>query len=366
MLDSLLQRVRSAIIKALDLDGLGLDFETNPNFIDIQSKSGSTKWLSGFEMYFAGLGGILDLDMPGDSYNGPIELSDTELGIRDRLYRDVTALASDIGMRNTRHMESLDAAADYIDNELRSMGFDTRYQCYTTSDGYDVKNIEAELRGTGVDDVLIIGAHYDTVDCPGADDNASGVAALLQMARYLIQEQFKPCHTIRFVAFTNEEPPYFYSSDMGSRVYAEELRKSGDKVLGMICLESLAYFSDETGSQQIPPVLARYYPNARGDFIGFFGDIASKAFLKDVIGRFRRHAEVPSHGLVASSLVQGIDFSDHESFQRVGFNALMVCDTAFMRNIYYHTPEDTADKLDWPRFTKVVVGLAKTVKDLSR
>ena len=360
----LLHRLRNAIEKALRLDGLGLDFETNPDFIDMSTPDGSGVKISGFEMYFAGLGGLLDADMPGKTYSGPIRLTDEEKAVQDRLHKSVTKLADDIGPRNTRRIDALNAAANFITDEFKALGLQVFSQGYTTSDGYDVRNIEAILPGAGMEGDLVIGAHYDTVDCPGADDNTSGVACLLEIAREMASVGRTSGRAVRLVAFTNEEPPYFYSDDMGSRVYADALKRSGEKLLGMVCLESLGYFSDEPGSQQIPPVLTRLFSRSAGDFIGFFSDMRSREFLKTSIGAFRRYAEIPSFGLAASSIVKGIDFSDHESFQRFGFNSLVVTDTAFMRNPHYHTSGDTTDTLDWIRLTKVTTGLIKLVKHL--
>ncbi len=362
MFGKLLTRVRGAIGRALGLHNLEVDL-THEQFAYFWP--GAVQgWDAGRGMPKAMINSLLTMDMPGESYQGPILLTSEEITLRHRLQEHVHKLATEIGMRNTRYPKALDEAASYVDSQLRSLRLETEHQDYRTSDGHRVRNIEAVMVGRDSKVSLVIGAHYDTVDCPGADDNASGVASLLEIARGITDREKIPRQSIRFVAFANEEPPYFYSDDMGSRVYANHLKASGERLLGMICLESLGYFSDDPGSQFIPPALAPYFDHNRGDFIGFFSDNASRDFLKQFVGRFREHAEVPSQGLAASSLVQGIDFSDHESFQRLGYDALMVCDTAFMRNKHYHTEEDTPDKLDWTRFTKVTEGLTKAIMDL--
>jgi Zn-dependent M28 family amino/carboxypeptidase len=167
------------------------------------------------------------------------------------------------------------------------------------------------------------------------------------------------------VAFVNEEPPYFHSSDMGSLVYALDLAAKEEKVYCMICLEMLGCFSDEPGSQQIPAPLHLVFNHTRGDFIGFTSNDDSKEALKDIVGRFRNYAHVPSEGLAAPPIVPGLSYSDHWSFWQAGYKAIMVTDTAFMRYPYYHTEQDTMDKIDFTRFTKVVLALSKTILELA-
>ncbi len=245
------------------------------------------------------------------------------------------------------------------------IGLDIRSQRTTTSDGYTVRNIEGTIAGAGNSQTLIVGAHYDTVDCPGADDNASGVAGLIEIARFVKSKSLISNRTVRFVAFVNEEPPYFHSSDMGSLVYALDLAKRDERVYCMVCLEMLGYFTDEPGSQQIPPPLHLVFNHTRGDFIGFTSNTDSKDALKDIVGRFRNYAHIPSEGLAGPSIIPGLSYSDHWSFWQAGYKAVMVTDTAFMRYPYYHTSEDTIDKLDFLRFTKVVSALSKTVLELT-
>ncbi len=362
MLDDILNRARSAVTRLMGLDGLGEEITDLgvPSLMPGKAGAGQPSR----EIPESLLRTILTVDMPGESYTGRIELSPEEIELKKRLERHVTVLASDIGIRNTDYPEGLDAAGRYIEGEFQAMSLETARGEFTTSDGHKVYNLEALLPGDNPERSLVIGAHYDTVDCPGANDNASGVACLIETARDLVTGKFRPRHTIRFTAFTNEEPPYFFTEDMGSRVYARGLRENNVDLIGMICLEELGFFSDESGSQMIPPILRRFFPHDRGDFIGFFSDNRSRDLLRDLIGRFRKHAEVPSEGLGATSLVQGIDFSDHASFWREGFHAVMVTDTAFMRYKHYHTPQDTPDKLEWTRFTKVAGGLTEAVKDL--
>ncbi len=365
MSDGLMARLRKAIERAFGLDSLGVDFDRSESAdfwaAMMDPHAASRMWAQ------AGLDGFMTLEMPGQSYSGKITLSGDELELRARLQAHVLKLAVDIGIRNTRHLAALEAASRYIEQQFQDIGLVARDQKYRTSDGHRVRNIEAVVPGTDGSPSLVIGAHYDTVECAGANDNASGVAALVEIARRVVDSKLKPRATLRFVAFTNEEPPYFYSDDMGSRVYAGELKKQRVKLIGMICLETIGYFSDEPGSQAVPPILKPFFSHDKADFIGFFSNNASRDFLRTVVGAFRANAQVPSQGLAASPLaVQGLDFSDHESFWRYGYPAVMVTDTAFMRYPPYHTKDDTPDKIEWTRFTKVTEGLARAVIDLAR
>lgn len=308
---------------------------------------------------------MFDMDMPGRSYEGPIDFTTDEIQLRNRLQKHVHELSEDIGMRNTSKPEALEKTAIYIEKAFGEIGLDIRSQWTTTSDGHKVRNIEGTIAGDGNSKTLIVGAHYDTVDCPGADDNATGIGGLIEIARFVKSKVTVPDRTIRFVAFVNEEPPYFHSSDMGSLVYALDLAARDEKVYCMICLEMLGYFSDQPGAQQIPQPLHLVFNHTKGDFIGFTSNTDSKEALKDIVGRFRNYARVPSEGLAGPSIIPGLSYSDHWSFWQAGYKAVMVTDTAFMRYPHYHTSEDTIDKLDFLRFTKVVSALSKTVLELT-
>ena len=176
--------------------------------------------------------------MPGRSYTGPLRpLTDIDDEMRERLKKHVSTLAERIGERNIKHYDSLNASFDYIDNDLQGNGFKVTEQEYSVN-GKSVKNIEAEIRGTErPEENVIVGAHYDSVSgSPGANDNASGVAALLELARNF--KELGPKRTLRFVAFVNEEPPYFQTEEMGSRVYARRSRERGENIVAMISLET--------------------------------------------------------------------------------------------------------------------------------
>ena len=197
---------------------------------------------------------------------------------------------------------------------------------------------------------------------PAANDNGTGVAALLVLARRLKGSSLK--RTVRFVAFANEEPPHFQTDAMGSLVYARACKTAGDNVVAMLSLETMGYFSDDAGSQAYPFPLSVFYPDV-GNFIGFVGDLSSRALVHEVIGLFRRGVDFPSEGAALPASIPGVGWSDHWSFWQVGFPAVMITDTAPFRYPHYHTPEDTPDKVDFARLAHVVVGLDGVIVKLA-
>ena len=225
-------------------------------------------------------------------------------------------------------------------------------------------NLAAETPGADrPQEIVVVGGHYDSVIyCPGANDNATGVAATLALARTL--KGFRPSRTLRFVCFVNEEPPYFQTADMGSRVYAGRCRQRGEKVTAMICLETIGYYTDEKGSQRYPAPFSLLYP-ATGNFIAFVGNYGSRRLVRQVVGSFRQQAEFPSEGAAVPGFLPGIGWSDHWSFWQEGYPALMVTDTAPFRYPHYHRSSDTPDKIDYKRMARVVSGLEAVVKELA-
>ena len=173
-------------------------------------------------------------------------------------------------------------------------------------------------------------------------------------------------HTMRFVAFVNEEPPYFLLDEMGSNVYAGRCKARGDKISAMISLETIGYFSDAPNSQTYPSrVLGAFYPNV-GNFIGFVSNVHSRTLLRRIVSLFRKHAKIPSEGAALPSFVPGVSWSDQWSFWRNGYPGIMVTDTAPFRYPYYHSANDTPDKLDYDRFALVVSGMEKVIEDLDK
>jgi len=319
--------------------------------------------LVGCIMFTVTLFGIAT-SMPGRSYTGPLPaLTDQEDELRQRLWAHVHKLAGEIGERNMARPEALDAAADYIVESFAKIGYQAAAQEFKVG-GTMVKNIQAELRGNAhPDNFIVVGAHYDSVPgSPGANDNATGVAAVLESARLLAAAKLD--RSVRFVCFVNEEPPYFRSEDMGSWHYAKRCQDQNEKVVAMLSLETIVYYSDAKGSQQYPMPFGLLYPDT-ANFIGFVGNPASKDLLFKCVGLFRRHTQFPSEGIAAPSWIEGIDWSDHACFWSRGYPAIMITDTAPFRYPYYHSREDTPDKIDYGRTARVVAGIARAVADLA-
>ncbi|MGB5718205.1 MAG: M28 family peptidase [Gammaproteobacteria bacterium] len=302
--------------------------------------------------------------MPGSSWTGPLPpLTDREQVIHDHLKRHVAALAGRIGERNVWRPEAMAAAAAYIRKTFEDAGYEVNVQPFA-SRGVTVSNIEAVLFGDGAaDGIIVVGAHYDSVaDCPGADDNASGVAALLELARMLAGTTLS--RSVRFVAFANEEAPFFYGDEMGSNRYAARAQAQGEHVEAMLSLETLGYFTNQPGSQQYPFPFSYLYP-VTGNFIGFVGNLTSRSLVRQVIGAFRASTAFPSEGVAAPSGIEGIHWSDHWSFWQAGYPAIMVTDTAPFRYPYYHTANDTPAQLDYTGLARVTGGLAEVVAVLA-
>jgi hypothetical protein len=302
--------------------------------------------------------------MPGESYRGELPTADDELNaLAEELRGDVAHLAVEIGERNVLNRPNeLAQTADWIETQFTGMGYEMSRQEYEAY-GTGCCNLEVEIAGaTEPEEIVVIGAHYDTViGTPGANDNSSGVAAMLALAR-----RFSACttdRTLRFAAFVNEEPPFFQNSEMGSRVYAKRCRERDENVVAMMSLETIGYYSDAPGSQKYPPPFGMLYPST-GNFIGFVGNVGSRSLVRKVVGSFRRHEQFPSEGGALPAFIPGIGFSDQWSFWQEGYPALMVTDTAMFRYPYYHDPKDTIDKVDFERMARVVRGLEKVIGEL--
>lgn len=303
------------------------------------------------------------MKMPGRNISSAATLSADETALRAELAADVQMLAGEIGERNMHRYPQLNAAADFIENSFSRAGLQPRRDTYEL-DGRACHNIETEIRGVRPQ-IVLIGAHYDSVfGSPGANDNGSGVAALLALARRFAG---KPSgQTLRFVAFANEEPPYFQTGQMGSLVYAGRCKARGDQISAMISLETMGYFSDRPRSQTYPSLgIGAFYPTT-GNFIGFVGNVRSRALLRRSIALFREQAKLPSEGAALPSFIAGVGWSDQWAFWQHGYPGIMITDTAPFRYPHYHADTDTPDKLDYDRFALVVSGLEKTIAELAR
>ncbi|KXK32924.1 MAG: Bacterial leucyl aminopeptidase precursor [Candidatus Brocadia sinica] len=319
------------------------------------------------------LGGVwfIMLRMPGKRYQGPMpSLTEEQRLLREMLRKDVYKLADEIGDRNVRtNYENLCAAADFIEASLQQTGYKVDRQGYEVSlsglQGRTCYNLEVEITGSERSgEIVVIGGHYDSLeDTPGANDNASGTAAVLALARAFAGKQ--TVRTLRFVTFVNEEPPYFQSKDMGSWVYVKRCRQRNENIIGMLSLETIGYYSDEKWSQNYPVApLGLVYPTA-GNFVAFVGNIKSRKLVRDVVGLFRRYAEFPSEAAALPEMLVGVGWSDQWAFWQGGYPGVMVTDTAPFRYPYYHTQEDTPDKIDYDQLAYVVSALEKVVAGLA-
>jgi hypothetical protein len=283
-----------------------------------------------------------------------------------QLRRHVEAVAS--VEHNTATPAELERAARYIERALTGYGYAVRRQEYKAG-RVAVRNLEVSVAnvaaGKRPERIFIVGAHYDSArGAPGANDNGSGAAAVLELARLMKQVSPSPGTELKFVFFVNEEPPWFMGEDMGSMRHAQALHRERAPVRGALILETIGWYSNERNSQQLPPGLEGKYPDT-GNFIAFVGTRESSELVAQALAAFRAGSDFPAHGLAAPAYVQGVTLSDHASYNRYGYPALMITDTAFMRYPYYHTAEDTPDKVDYDSLARVVKGLAHTIGALA-
>lgn len=276
----------------------------------------------------------------------------TEAG-PSRLQNHVTRLSKDFYPRNHQNVQNLNLAADYIRNQFEETGGEVSEQIFDVN-GSTYRNVILRL-GNENQERIVIGAHYDAAyDTPGADDNASGVAGLIELAHLLAKEQHNL--TIEFVAYSLEEPPYFGSMNMGSFVHAKSLSENKANVKMMICLEMIGYYSDEPNTQNFPLFLGRLLYPTTGNFTAIVGDFSGFSAVRRLKYSMSSIAD-NVYSLNAPVFVGGVDLSDHRNYWHFGYDAVMVTDTAFYRNRAYHTLGDTADSLDYVRMAKLIDAL---------
>jgi Zn-dependent M28 family amino/carboxypeptidase len=280
-----------------------------------------------------------------------------------RLRADVEMLATTIGERHIWRAQSLQPAADHIRSSLFAAGYAPQTQSYDVH-RIRVDNIEAVRQGSSLDrEIVVVGAHYDSVaGSPGANDNATGIAAMLELARRFAL--VATARTIHFVAFVNEEPPFFQTSQMGSVVYANAARARGDQVVAMLSLETLGYYSEEPGSQTYPAELGGGLPD-RGNFIGMVSNLGSADLLERVRSAFTARTPFPIAAAPAPADLPGVGWSDQWAFWQAGYPGMMITDTAPFRYPWYHQAGDTPDKIDFPKFATVVDGIEAAVAVLA-
>jgi len=300
--------------------------------------------------------------IPGERALIPVKKQSEQLKeLAKQLQNHVWVLSEDIGERHYELPESIEKTVNYIKREFRNTGFNPELQVFGNQ---AFCNVITEITGTNKkNEIIIIGAHYDSVWLsPGADDNASGVAGLLEIARILASNNY--LRTIRFVAFANEEHPFSGTENMGSRVYAQSLAEKNEDIVAMFSLEMLGFYSNETGSQKYPAGAGWFYPDT-ANFIAFISNIYSRSLLVKAINYYN-DVSVPAQGLAAPEfLVPDIRRSDHASFWELGYPAVMITDTSNFRNVNYHTVGDRIETLDFDRMAGVVSGLSKMIKNLA-
>jgi len=268
-----------------------------------------------------------------------------------RLERHVRALSESFVPRDESHPENLDRCAAYISREFEGAHARVSEQPFTVA-GKTYRNVIARF-GPETKEVVVVGAHYDAAGpLPGADDNASGVAGLLELARLLGNAQLSI--RVELVAYTLEELPFFRSEQMGSAVHAKALKREGAVVRVMFSLEMIGYFSDARDSQHFPSsVLSLFYPT-EGNFISVVGKIGAGMLVRKIKKAMAEATSLPVYSINAPRQIPGVDFSDHLSYWREGYPAVMITDTAFYRNTNYHTMWDTAERLDYQRMSQAV------------
>lgn len=280
-----------------------------------------------------------------------------------RLRKHVDALSKNFHPRNSDNPENLNRCADYISTHFKEAGAAVEMQEFIV-DKIIYKNVIGRF-GVGKPKKIIVGAHYDSCDdTPGADDNASGVAGLLELARLIGKDQ--PDVEIELVAYTLEEPPFFGGPQMGSAFHARSVASEKDKIIGVIVLEMIGYFSDEPGSQDYPtPIMKGYYPS-RGNFITVVSAWNQADWIADLKAGMKGTTDLPVYSFRGPASLPGIDFSDHRNYWPHNIPAAMVTNTAFYRNKNYHTPGDIPESLDYHRMGKVVVGVYEAIKVLGK
>ncbi|MGD9000772.1 MAG: M28 family peptidase [Granulosicoccaceae bacterium] len=283
--------------------------------------------------------------------------------LEQNLRQHVYHLADEIGERNIWHPHALQAAQDYVTSTWYEQGYTVEQQAYRERD-VSCANLEITRQGSSREEqIILVGAHYDSVrGSPGANDNGSGVAVLLELSRLFRSRS--PAMSVRFVAFTNEEPPFFFSGRQGSRLYARAARRRGDDIRLMIALETMGYYSDAPHSQRYPPLFRYFYPD-RADFISLVSNFGSRKQMRELGRAFRSASDFPLQQVATFAVIPGVAWSDHLSFWMQRYKALMVTDTAFYRYPYYHSAQDTAEKLDYARLALVCDGLFQAVSLLA-
>jgi len=291
------------------------------------------------------------------------DISVAEIATSKRIKEITTFLAVEIGTRNYQNYDNLEMSVSFIIKSFEELGYTIEIMSYEAN-GQVFKNVIAySPENDPTKNTILIGAHYDSCFNPGADDNATGVAGMIELARLFKDEKLN--HNLRFVGFVNEEPPFFNSKSMGSMVYANEIKSSGDKIKVAVILETIGYYSEKPFSQKYLPLLGPFYPN-KGNFIAIVGNFNSKNIVNTLYTSFKNNKKFPAERVVSPESIPGINFSDHWSFWKVGIPAVMITDTAYLRNSNYHKKTDLPATLNFEKMAKMIFGLRDSIIALDK
>lgn len=294
---------------------------------------------------------------PGRGHQAAIQ------ALQARLMAHVTVLGDTIGERHLGRPAALQAAADYIRDAWTRLGLPVSEERFE-AEGQFVTNLIVERTGTAMpDEIVVVGAHYDSAPgTPGANDNGTGVALLLEVARALKDAPLP--RTVRYVAFVNEEPPHFSSETMGSRVHARRARERGERIVAMVSLETLGYYTDVVGTQRYPFPFGFFYPRT-GNFLAVVGNLRSRGLVVDFLRHFIAATDFPVEGAATFERIPGVNWSDHSSFWKEGYPALMLTDTAPFRYPEYHGSRDLPNLIAAPAFARASSGIIEAVRGLA-
>lgn len=275
----------------------------------------------------------------------------------------VKFIADEIGERHVRKHLALHRIANYISQQWTMMGYEVERQPFTAK-GVKCENLEATKTGSDKpDDIILICAHYDTAkDCPGANDNASGIAAMLEIARYF--SHTNPGCSIRFVALTNEKPPFYGTEKSGSWIYAHRANHNCDKIRTAIILESLGYYNNANHSQLYPPPMSLFHPK-QGNFLAMASNLGSMTTMRKFAKCFKKHSRFRFETMVAQNFLPWVKWSDSSPFWLNGYHAFMISDTAQYRYPFYDSVRDTPEKIDYQCLTFITDGLTRAIEELA-
>jgi Zn-dependent M28 family amino/carboxypeptidase len=294
--------------------------------------------------------------------NGSLSKAQVLQASSENLRKHVQKLCGTEKPRTYKNLSVLNEAADYIFKTWTDQGYTPEFQTFQVG-GKTYKNVILVL-GPKDKARIVLGAHYDVAEeGPGADDNASGVAGLLELSRLLKPLEADLKRRVELVAYSLEEPPFFGTAEMGSAIHAAQLKKEKAEVALMVSLEMIGYYSDKEDSQSYPlSALKLFYPT-KGSFISVIGDLSSPLLVRKVKNLMKKNSSIEVESLNAPTALVGVDFSDHRNYWNNGYPAVMITDTAFFRNQNYHALTDKPETLDYGKMAEVVQGVLAVARE---